>query len=153
MKRLITLAAAGTVSAQLLIASPAYALMFQNPIEASRARCDAVAGREKLRCEFINNRVERLRFRQIRNTYERGSTMREQRVLRRQQNYGENTIRRVRGYDMSRLRTHNRDGGNARRLINMRDEQARKACRSAEPTERSQCIREQWRALRRGNTR
>lgn len=143
------------VSAALYLcaASPAMALTFTGAIEASNARCNQLAGREKARCININKRVERLRLRQTTNTYQRGSTQREQRVLARQQNHERNSTERIRGFDMNRLRSHNRDGGNARRLINSRDEQARGACRLVDATEKSECIRMQWKGLRRGNTR
>ena len=135
----------------MLSASPAFALVYNNPIQASMARCNELAGREKDRCETIHRRVERLRLRQTANTYDRGNTLREQRILR--PTTQPTSIRRTNQPNLSRLRRHDRDGGNARRLINRRDAEARAQCRGFDSTERYQCIRENWRNLSRGNTR
>lgn len=154
MKTLVKCIAACASMSCLFLATPAHAIQYDSPIQASLARCSQQAGRAQARCLSIHQRVGRLRLRQLQTPIKQEPvTLRQQRILRRQQNQGENNIRRVRGFDMNRLRMHNRDGGNARRLINNRDEQARAVCNNIPREEKSECIRNQWKALRRGNTR
>ena len=137
------------MSSLFLAATPAYATYY-NPIAASDARCDQVTGREQQRCLSIANRNERLRLRQARNTYQRGQTLREQRVLTR---FNRNTNIRRRGNERLTIRTHDTMGVSARRLINRRDEEARNACNGLEGTAKYLCIRTETRSARRGNVR
>lgn len=151
MKIIRKLAASCTALSYLFVAAPAYAIIYNNPIEASMARCEQVTGREKDRCESIHRRVERLRLRQTTKTYTRGNTLREQRVLL--PTTKTTNIRRTNQVDMSRLRTHDGSRGNSRRLINIRDESARSTCKDVPLTEKSQCIRDQWKSITRGNVK
>lgn len=117
----------------MLASTPVLAVTYSNPIQASLARCEQLAGREKDRCESIHRRVQRLRLRQTANTYDRGNTMREQRVLRTTTQ--SSNIRRINEYDMNRLRRYDTNGVNPRRLIRRRDEEARSKCDDLEGTE------------------
>lgn len=116
--------------------------------------CDQLAGREKARCENVmTNSRRRLQIRQasVESSRGNGITARERRRVF--ENRPQRNIRRVGSANLSRLRQHNRDGGNARRQIQHRDEQARDACRGLESTEKYECVRANWRGLSRGNTR
>lgn len=143
-----------TLVAMLLLTNipSASALMYTELSNStSRSRCDQLAGREKSRCTFINNRIERLRTRQAESAVIRTNTLRDRRQIL--DNRPRTDIRRIGSYDLERLRTHNRDGGNARRMIRLRDETARSACDSLEGTEKYMCIRKQSRLSSRGQTR
>lgn len=129
----------------------ASALVYTDPIRASRARCDQLAGREKDRCTFINNRIERLRLRQAQTEVTRTNTLRDRRQILN--NVPRTNIRRIGNYDLQRLRQHDRDGGNARRMIKLRNEAARGACDHLEGTEKYTCIRTNSRQTSRGQTR
>ena len=134
----------------LVAATPVEAVMYNNPIEASRARCNEVAGREKSRCEFFNNRIGRFRLRQSTSTTTRGHTSREQRILRKDQH---TTVFRFGTANMARLRQHDRNGGNARRMITEKDAAARAKCEDLEGTVKYQCIRTNTFNSAKGNTR
>ncbi|MCB9808351.1 hypothetical protein H6770_03790 [Candidatus Peribacteria bacterium] len=153
MKQFHKLFAGSVAVAYLCSTAPVFALTYDNPIDASRARCTSLAGREKDRCVFINNRVERLRLRQAKDSYERGNTQRERRQLLQQQNYESNETRRIRGFDMNRLRKHDMTRRSARRLINSQDKKVRSACEDVDASERAQCIRDNWKEASRGNTK
>ncbi|MBT5236803.1 hypothetical protein HOL63_00345 [Candidatus Peregrinibacteria bacterium] len=118
---------------------------------AGAARCQELSGREKSRCMYVLEHSGRLRVSAPLNAVSRSNTVRDSRVIRRSTTTS--NIRRIGNYNLSRLRRHSQDGGNARRMINSRDEFARNACKYLEGTAQSMCIRAGWRGLSRGNTR
>ena len=118
---------------------------------AGAARCQELSGREKSRCMYVLEHSGRLRVSAPLNAVSRSNTVRDQRVIRKSTT--KSNIRRIGNYNLSRLRRHNQNGGNARRLINSRDEFARDTCKYLEGTAKYICIRAGWRGLSRGNTR
>lgn len=135
------------IATQLLTAAPsAFAYIYTSPIDASRARCTEVAGRERDRCNFIHNRIERLRLRQSQNSYKRGQTLREQRSVAK--NKPATNLRRIGNSDLIELRQRAHGGMNPRRAINRADEAARSACEGLESTEKYTCIRRELRQAR-----
>jgi hypothetical protein len=137
--------------AALLVTTVPTAQAARGTLRAADRRCERTAGREKDRCKFINARIERLRFRHARVGYQRGHLLREMRHVSK--NRPVRDIRRIGNPNLARLRRHNRNGGNARRLINIRDEKARSKCADLRSTEKYLCIRNVTRASSRGNTR
>jgi len=120
-------------------------------LRSTETRCEDTSGREAARCKYVNSKTERLRYRNSRNGYTRGHTLREMRHTSK--NRPATDIRRIGTPNLARLRRHNRNGGNARRLINNRDENARTKCEELRSTAKYMCIRAQTRASNRGETR
>jgi len=131
-------------------ATPVQAVMYSDPIKASRARCDEVAGREKSRCNYVNDRIGRFRLRQSTATTTRGHTAREQRILRKDQH---TTTFRFGTTNLLRLRQHDKNGGNARRMIVEKDAAARAKCEDLKGTAKYQCVRTNTFNSAKGNTR
>ena len=138
-------------AAAILFTSVPTAHALRGTLRNADRRCERTAGREKDRCRFVNARIERLRFRHVRMGVTRGHLLREMRHVSK--NRPVRDIRRIGNHNLARLRRHNRNGGNARRLINRRDERARDKCKSLRSTEKYRCIRNVTRASSRGNTR
>ncbi|MBM3231285.1 hypothetical protein FJZ28_03070 [Candidatus Peregrinibacteria bacterium] len=121
-------------------------------ISAAQARCMELAGREKTRCLTVHRRNDRLRLQNVGDRIPQARTIRERRVIIT--NKPATNIRRIGTYDLERLRTHNRDGGNARRQVKSRADSARDACKGiTDKGEQSLCIRDHWRQLSKGQTR
>ena len=153
MKSLCTKTCSAFFVAALLFASAPVVVHAEGgmTLRAADRRCNRTAGRERDRCKYVNSRTERLRFTNSRNGYTRGHTLREMRHVSK--NRPATDIRRIGSANLARLRRHNRMGGNARRLINTRDENARTACEQLRGTEKYMCIRGRTRAFHRGETR
>ena len=144
-----TLSAGALVSALFFTAVP---LSSARTVTANANRCEHLAGRERDRCQYVVEHAGRLRVRAAtRSEIRRNNTLRDKRVIRT--NTSTSNIRRIGDYNLQRLRQHSQDGGNSRRLINRRDEAARSACEDLEGTAQALCVRANWRALSRGNTR
>ena len=117
-------------------------------------RCFQLAGREKTRCNYTASRSARLRIRTagrsiVKNkAVRRNNTLRDARVIRR--NITKSDVRRIGIKGLERIRRHNKGGGRSRRIINTREQNARKACRYLKGTEKYQCIRKEWRGGRGG---
>ena len=120
-------------------------------LRSSERRCERTSGRERERCKYDNSNTERQRYRNSRNSYTRGHTLREMRHVSK--NRPATDIRRIGTPNLARLRRHNRNGGNARRMINRRDDYARSKCENLRSTEKYMCIRRETRASNRGETR
>ncbi len=152
MKSLCTKTCSAFFAAAILFSStPLVHATGTTTLRAAERRCARTAGREQARCKFVNSRTERLRYTNSRNGYTRGHTLREMRHVSK--NRPATDIRRIGSPNLARLRRHNRNGGNARRLINTRDENARTACEQLRGTNRYMCIRGRTRAFHRGETR
>ncbi|MDA1292651.1 MAG: hypothetical protein O3A81_02630 [bacterium] len=139
------------ITALLVTTIPSSAYAARGTLRKTETRCENTAGRENIRCKYVNSKTERLRYSNSRNGYLRTHTLRERRHVSK--NRPSTDIRRIGSEDLARIRRHNRDGGNARRLINRRDENARAKCESLESTAKYMCIRAQTRASNRGETR
>ena len=141
----------GFFIASLMMSSVPLAHAQGMTLRSSQRRCERTVGREASRCKFVNSRTERLRYNNSRNSYTRGHTLREMRHVSK--NRPATDVRRIGSENLQRLRRHNRMGGNARRMINTRDENARAKCEGLVSTARYMCIRAQTRASNRGETR
>ena len=153
MKKYVTKAcSAFFVSALLFTSVPtAQASGGGMTLRASERRCERTSGRELARCKYVNSKTERQRYRNSRNSYSRGNTLREMRHVSK--NRPATDIRRIGSQNLARLRRHNRNGGNARRMLNTRDDNARAKCEDLRGTEKYMCIRRETRASNRGETR
>lgn len=151
MKKLATKTCSALFIAVLMISTVPTAQAARGTLRTTETRCSNTAGREAARCKYVNSKTERLRYRNSRNGYTRGHTLREMRHVSK--NRPATDIRRIGTESLARLRMHNRSGGNARRLINTRDENARAKCELLESTAKYMCIRAQTRASNRGETR
>ncbi len=120
-------------------------------ISAAQARCMELAGREQTRCLTVHRRNSRLRLQNVGDKIPQARTVRERRVITT--NKPATNIRRIGSYDLERLRTHNRDGGRARRQLKSRADSARDACKMEDKGEKSLCVRDHWRQMSRGQTR
>ncbi len=151
MKLFCTKVCSAFFAAAILLTTVPTAQAARGTLRAAERRCDRTAGRELARCKYVNSKTERQRYRNSRNGYTRGHTLREMRHLPK--NRPATDIRRIGTPDLARLRRHNRNGGNARRLINNRDEKARTKCEELRSTAKYMCIRAETRASNRGETR
>lgn len=151
MKKITTKTCSTVFIAALMITTIPTAHAARGTLRTTETRCANTAGREAARCKYVNSKTERQRYRNSRNSYTRGHTLREMRHVSK--NRPATDIRRIGTANLVRLRHHNRMGGNARRLINSRDENARAKCESLQSTAKYMCIRAKTRASNRGETR
>lgn len=151
MKTFLIKTCSAVFVAALIVTTVPTAQAARGTLRNIETRCDNTAGREKNRCKYVNSKTERHRYTNSRNGIQRTHTLRERRHVSK--NRPATDIRRIGTEDLERLRRHNRDGGNARRLINKRDKNARAKCENLESTAKYMCIRAQTRASNRGETR
>ena len=120
-------------------------------VNAASARCNRLAGREKVRCQNTHKRGERLQLKRARIQSRQRRTARERRQVT--ENFSDRTIKGREGAMTRANRWHGLRGGNTRRQLQRGFAEAREKCRFVERTEKSSCLRSHMQRARRADYR
>lgn len=111
-------------------------------------RCQGTTGRELARCTYVNGQSPRLKTASTLQETVRRNTLRDLRILSRKTKATEATTGST-----GHVRTYDVNSGNARRIINMRNQEARNACSNLTGTEKYKCVRKNTNRSSRGTVR